>query len=137
MGKGSVNKQGQEGKKEDINKRIIDQCHHGVGRNAIGRSPNYIHILRLLNAHAAPIHQAHHYIHPFRATSHITNRECQEWKKKITKKNITRMCLPSSLSFRLPSPSHSSSIRVSSPSPSGIRPSSITELLCPKGCESG
>lgn len=47
------------------------------------------------------------------------------------------MCLPWSLSSRLPSPFHSSSITVSSSSPSGMRPSSMTELLCIKGCESG
>ncbi len=92
----------------------------------------------------SPNSPAHHYIHPLQGTlSHQAHQYNQpsvpgmgENEKRIF---LARMCLPWFLSPRSPSPSQSSSIMVSSSSTSlaGIRPSLMTGLLCPKGCESG
>lgn len=97
----------------------------------------------LTSAHHGPNSPAHYYIHPFQDTFSHQIRQFDKpsapgMEKKIENQYISRVCLPCSLSPRLPaSSSQSSSIIASSSGLSLIQPSLITESLCPKGCESG
>ena len=107
----------------------------------IGRSPNYIHLLRLPTA--GPVLQPIiTYILSKLTFSHQMRQFHRPRVPEMEKKMETEYdsCLPWPLSPRLPSSSQSSSIMASSSTPwslSAIRPSLITGSLCPKGCESG